>query len=88
MIGKMSANTGLSPCLRGIRLQRPHIHIIVRFIPVLTGNTFICLIAYKSNAVYPRAYGEYDSSRDDNLDHIGLSPCLRGILPQLSAITS
>ena len=71
---------GLSPCLRGIpdALQRELLQM--RFIPVLTGNTRCFATRVTSDAVYPRAYGEYVALLSAVLSGAGLSPCLRGIL--------
>ena len=52
--------------------------ILMRFIPVLTGNgsmTFDCSLTW---AVYPRAYGERFVAEKAGQVVGGLSPCLRG----------
>ncbi|CCW30260.1 conserved hypothetical protein [Xenorhabdus nematophila F1] len=51
---------------------------ILRFIPVLTGNTELEPILRLIMPVYPRTYGEHDSHSSASALSTGLSPYLRG----------
>ena len=50
---------GSSPCLRGTRAGKDTLAGMIRFIPVLTGNTMINHARKDYEAVHPRAYGEH-----------------------------
>ncbi|CBJ91744.1 conserved hypothetical protein [Xenorhabdus nematophila ATCC 19061] len=53
---------GLSPYLRGTPFENVRGKLIVRFIPVLTGNTSLPEQFFDNNPVYPRTYGEHSFS--------------------------
>ncbi|CEF28675.1 hypothetical protein XNW1_4470012 [Xenorhabdus nematophila str. Websteri] len=73
-------DTGLSPYLRGTLNAFLHEFGMMRFIPVLTGNTH----KYDDNplekTVYPRTYGEHPFIQCMQKMDGGLSPYLRGTL--------
>ncbi len=78
---KKAANaTGSSPWARGTRKTEPPALVIIRFIPVGTGNTAreraICVF----NAVHPRGHGEHLTKRQATMSPCGSSPWARGTL--------
>ena len=56
---KCSFIAGSSPCLRGTLDCDFVVHNLLRFIPVLTGNTAYTDQSILLPAVHPRAYGEH-----------------------------
>ena len=72
------AAPGLSPCLRGTVSDATPSGSLPRFIPVLTGNSFLLKMSVAHATVYPRAYGEQSGYRFGRYTDYGLSPCLRG----------
>ncbi|OAT45910.1 hypothetical protein M997_2542 [Proteus hauseri ATCC 700826] len=71
---------GLSPCIRGTHIPQHFMMVLVRFIPVYTGNTHHQALKPIKPTVYPRVYGEHPpDKRQRDLDN-GLSPCIRGTL--------
>ena len=87
-MGDGIANTGLSPCLRGMRYEINVNQEGSRFIPVLTGNAQPPPWSDNQRPVYPRAYGECSGGSPFTVVSVGLSPCLRGMLISITVVPS
>ena len=72
------AQRGLSPCVRGTVNAVKRGIGGKRFIPVRTGNGSLPRARTWIMSVYPRAYGERQSSLPSLDSRSGLSPCVRG----------
>ena len=78
-----SMQAGLSPRVRGIRLDGPDAVVGKRSIPACTGNPLPRRLRPGARGVYPRVYGESIRSRSPVLINPGLSPRVRGIPDRL-----
>ena len=70
--------SGLSPWIRGTLHSLSRIFLLIRFIPVDTGNTNSFQLPSALAAVYPRGYGEHFMARVGCKRSRGLSPWIRG----------
>ncbi len=71
-------NSGLSPYSRGTVPPNFNTRINVRFIPVLTGNSYSLHPACLVLPVYPRTHGEQEGVMTEYEINRGLSPYSRG----------
>ena len=72
--------SGLSPCARGTRLKKTVLLILLRFIPVCSGNAYARNFHPFKLTVYPRVLGERLLENVKMKREYGLSPCARGTL--------
>ena len=79
---------GLSPCVRGNLLQGAAVRPLEGPIPVRTGEPWRLSILAMPSRAYPRAYGGTSPPWVDVPAILGLSPCVRGNLPQTPASVS
>ncbi len=78
LLSDFKLNGGSSPCIRGTLIVIAIGLLILRFIPVHTGNTMSDNKKGQIDAVHPRAYGEHTENISKlKLIH-GSSPCIRG----------
>ena len=78
LIGYTVRVAGLSLCVQGTPNTKINLFIIVRFIPVCTGNTAGFLDELINFPVYPCAYRELSASRTLSRIICGLSLCIQG----------
>ncbi len=76
--GRLPEHNGLSPWIRGTRLDRDIYMSKIRFIPVDTGNTKNNDHVWHDDTVYPRGYGEHARTVATSERSYGLSPWIRG----------
>ena len=62
--------------------------VVLRFIPVYTGNTPFSQAENQRAAVHPRVYGEHLSVLMTDLSQFGSSPCIRGTRDGLVLVQS
>ena len=69
---------GLSLCVQGTFDPLSQFIIVIRFIPVCTGNILALPIMISANPVYPCVYREHSLSSILNFPTDGLSLCVQG----------
>ena len=74
------AVNGLSLCIQGTPKLGALRNMDMRFIPVYTGNSFICLRLFYNCTVYPCVYRELIESPLICNANAGLSLCIQGTL--------
>ena len=74
-------DVGLSPLIRGIRLNSRRFNVRSGSIPAHTGNPTSNDDLELVRRVYPRSYGESHIPSEPGVTAGGLSPLIRGILP-------
>ena len=77
-IGCISFGFGLSLCIQGTWLSFCRQHLLLRFIPVYTGNIFPFVNKHVCRPVYPCVYREHADRFSDVRISIGLSLCIQG----------
>ena len=82
---QLRADEGLSPRVRGILLHVPAGRRQRRSIPACTGNPSWTAPTTAYGRVYPRVYGESQTRKPVAMGIQGLSPRVRGILPDAVA---
>ncbi len=75
---------GSSPWVRGTLTNKFFLVIILRFIPVGTGNTKIKRFLAQTVTVHPRGYGEHALDQVSKVYSDGSSPWVRGTLNKLN----
>ena len=71
---------GLSLCIQGTLIEFNLLFVLVRFIPVYTGNTIILVIPLATSSVYPCVYREHERQVFEPRNELGLSLCIQGTL--------
>ena len=69
---------GLSLCIQGTSNIYVYDNLVIRFIPVHTGNIVDADSKVMDNAVYPCAYREHSFTKSRSHKAIGLSLCIQG----------